>query len=128
MAGLLARSYVAAGWMKARLLKREGKSESGKKSVNGCWYDFLWLEEEDILATSWRMSWRRWKQWLYRLTSLAVGWCCVWANGAFSGRDLIGKLCNSLWIILPKQLHSDLAFFQRTDANIIFYLGKNTWK
>ena len=30
--------YVAAGWMQARIFKRERKSELGGKSVNGCWY------------------------------------------------------------------------------------------
>ena len=34
--------------------------------------------------------------------------------------DLIGKLRDLLWIILPKQLHSDLAFVVRTDESIKF--------
>ena len=30
--------YVAAGWMQARVFKRERKSELWSKSVNRCWY------------------------------------------------------------------------------------------
>ena len=46
----------------------------------------------------------------------------------FTGRDLIGKLRNLLWIILPKQLHSNLAFVLCTYENIKFYQRENTWK
>ena len=42
--------------------------------------------------------------------------------------DLTGKLYNLPWIILPKQPHSDLSFVLRTDENIRFYYGENTWK
>ena len=42
--------------------------------------------------------------------------------------DLTGKLRYLLWIILPKQLHSDLAFILRTDESIKFYHRENTWK
>ena len=42
--------------------------------------------------------------------------------------DLAGKLRYLLWIILPKQLHSDLAFVLRTDESIKFYQRENTWK
>ena len=45
-----------------------------------------------------------------------------------TGRDLIGKLRNLLWIILLKQLHSDLAFVLCTYENIKFYQRENTWK
>ena len=45
-----------------------------------------------------------------------------------TGRDLIGKLRNLLWIILPKQLHSDLAFVLCTYENIKFYQRENTWE
>ena len=42
--------------------------------------------------------------------------------------DLTGKLYNLPWIILPKQLHWDLSFVLRTDENIRFCYGENTWK
>ena len=45
----------------------------------------------------------------------------------FSGR-LDWELRNLLWIFLPKQLHSDLAFVLRTDEHIKFYQRENTWK
>ena len=42
--------------------------------------------------------------------------------------DLAGKLRYLLWIILPKQLHSDLAFVLCAYENIKFYQRENTWK
>ena len=77
------RRYVAAGWMQARVFKRERKSELGSKIF---WPQAReWAEE---VGSSGCIVWHL----------VAVGWCCVRANGVFSGRDLIGKLRNSLWL------------------------------
>ena len=93
------REYVAAGWMRARLFKRERKAN-------------LWMDVGMVQGRKNSCDWRRgifWPQageWAEEDGSsgcivwhlVAVGWCCVRANGVFSGRDLIGKLRNSLWL------------------------------
>ena len=65
---------VRCSWLNAGSFVKAGTKILGSKSVNGCWYvprkkKLLWPEEEDILATSWGMSWRRWEQWLNCLSS-----------------------------------------------------------
>ena len=46
----------------------------------------------------------------------------------FTGRLDWEIMSFTLDYILPKQLHSDLAFVFRTDENIKFYNGENTWE
>ena len=97
------RRYVAAGWMQARSFKRERKSGLGGKSVHGCWYG---PRKKNSCDWRRRIFWPQAGEWAEEVGSsgcivwhlVAVGWCCVRANGVFSGRDLIGKLRNSLWL------------------------------
>ena len=84
-------------------LSEELESELGGKSVNGCWYG---PRKKNSCDWGRRISWPKAGEWAEEVGSsgcivwhlVAVGWCCVRANGVFSGRDLIGKLRNSLWL------------------------------
>ena len=78
-------------------------SELGGKSMNGCWYG---PRKKNYCDWRRRIFWPQAGEWAEEVGSsgcivwhlVAVGWCCVRANGVFSGRDLIGKLRNSLWL------------------------------
>ena len=65
---------VRCSWLNAGSFVKAGTNIFGKEICE--WMlvcskeeKFMWREEEDILATSWGMSWRRWEQWLNCLSS-----------------------------------------------------------